>query len=918
MELVQGVPITDYCDQCNLPTRERLELFVTVCQAVQHAHQKGIIHRDLKPTNVLVTMQDGQPAPRIIDFGVAKATGQRLTEHTLATGLTQMIGTPVYMSPEQAELSPLGVDTRSDIYSLGVLLYELLTGTTPFDKDRLHAAGYDEMRRIIREEDPPKPSTRISTLAANLATTIAERHRTDPRRLVQTVRGELDWIVMKCLDKDRNRRYETASDLARDLDRYLEDEPVQACPPSKAYRFRKFARRNKRLLGTAAVIAVALIAGIVVSTWQAIRASRAEAVAESQRTIAQQEADKQQAINKFLREMLQSANPYARTDADTFKGSDATIVQVCDSAVARLDAGALKDRPEIEAALRATIGETISTLGRRAEGEVQLREAIRLGLLAYGPEHFELGQYMISLAKNLNHQKVKPDEAVALMRDALRMQKKFRPDFDLTNGMSTLGVILLRNWKLTQDADSLAEADEIARQIGRPALVADVLYHQGKFAEAETVRRKALVDAPKRLANRPMQLAGEFFEFAWVLNKQGKLAEAETNFREALRIAPDAVERRGYFASCLAAQGKYSEAEAVYREAIEQQIARGDDNPVVIGFEIPLANILRAQGKTTDADPLFVKIEKARRQALADAAQRLANKPLELAGKYAEFAAWLQDQGKLAEAETNFREAVKLLDNVSAEFVTQNASAPMLQRVAYWSGGQMNWQQCADLYEMLFFGPANAGMISDPDVVSLKYLEYAPVLVELDDRGRYEKLREFLITKYGDSEYIFGAERLLMSCLLLPASEQQIVSLEKWSKVAAAVSPTDPFRCWNYAVVSLFEHRRGNHPAALEWGRKCLASNPPPTCLARGHILVALAYLQLHRAEEARAELALCRELVEGKFTGVLGVGTYETGLWKDWLIDLVLLREADHLLAEVSAATRPQSSTYKKRTANK
>jgi serine/threonine protein kinase len=306
MELVQGVPITDYCDQCNLTTRERLELFATVCQAVQHAHQKGIIHRDIKPTNVLVAIQDGRPTPKIIDFGVAKALSQRLTEHTLMTAFAQIVGTPLYMSPEQAELSPLGVDTRSDIYSLGVLLYELLTGTTPFDKDRLHAATYDELRRIIREEEPPRPSTRISTLASDLATTIANRRRTDAKRLRQTVRGELDWVVMKCLEKDRNRRYESAGGVARDIERYLHDEPVQACPPSAAYRFKKFARRNKAaLIALSTVVGslVLLVAGLAVSNRLIIaeRNQKAEALTEKAQALAQAEVERKRAQDNFLR-----------------------------------------------------------------------------------------------------------------------------------------------------------------------------------------------------------------------------------------------------------------------------------------------------------------------------------------------------------------------------------------------------------------------------------------------------------------------------------------------------------------------------------------------------------------------------------------------------------------------------------------
>src|SRR5690349_15079794 len=242
MELVHGVPITEYCDDHHLTPRERLELFVPVCQAIQHAHQKGIIHRDIKPSNVMVTLYDGKPVPKVIDFGVAKATEQKLTEQTLFTQYGALVGTLEYMSPEQAEMSALGVDTRSDIYSLGVLLYELLTGSTPLTHKRLKEAAYREILRMIKEEEPPKPSTRLTESGEAMAAISAQRHM-EPAKLTKLVRGELDWIVMKCLEKDRNRRYETAKDFAADVQRYLNDETVQACPPSAGYRLRKFARK---------------------------------------------------------------------------------------------------------------------------------------------------------------------------------------------------------------------------------------------------------------------------------------------------------------------------------------------------------------------------------------------------------------------------------------------------------------------------------------------------------------------------------------------------------------------------------------------------------------------------------------------------------------------------------------------------
>ena len=262
MELVRGMKITEYCDEKKLSTKERLDLFIQVCQAIQHAHQKGIIHRDIKPSNILVTVNDGVPVPKVIDFGIAKATsGQRLTDKTLFTAFDQFIGTPAYMSPEQALMTSLDIDTRSDIYALGVLLYEMLTGKTPFDAKELMAIGLDEMRRTIREQEPQRPSTRLSTMPGAELSTTAQRRGLEAPNLISELRGDLDWIVMKCIEKDRARRYETANGLAMDIQRHKNNEPVVACPPGSLYRFQKLVRRNKLAVTAGAAVAAALVIG---------------------------------------------------------------------------------------------------------------------------------------------------------------------------------------------------------------------------------------------------------------------------------------------------------------------------------------------------------------------------------------------------------------------------------------------------------------------------------------------------------------------------------------------------------------------------------------------------------------------------------------------------------------------------------
>jgi len=307
MELVRGIKITEYCDQAKCSTKERLDLFIKVCQAIQHAHQKGIIHRDIKPSNILVTLHDGVPVPKVIDFGIAKATEGRLTDNTVYTQLHQFIGTPAYMSPEQAEMSGLDIDTRSDIYSLGVLLYELLAGSTPFDAQELMASGIDAMRKTIREKEPQRPSTKLATLQGDELTTTAKRRSVETSKLANLLKGDLDWIVMKCLEKDRQRRYDTANGLAADLKRHLNNEPVVARPPSTAYRFQKTFRRNKLVFAAGTAVFAALLLGLVVSTLQSVRATRAKGEALAAKT----QAVEAQASEAKLRQQADAARRQA-------------------------------------------------------------------------------------------------------------------------------------------------------------------------------------------------------------------------------------------------------------------------------------------------------------------------------------------------------------------------------------------------------------------------------------------------------------------------------------------------------------------------------------------------------------------------------------------------------------------------------
>ena len=451
MELVKAVPITRYCDENNLSTAMRLGLFMQVCQAIQHAHQKGIIHRDIKPSNILVADHDGVPVPKIIDFGIAKATtGQRLTEKTFFTAFEQFLGTPAYMSPEQAKLSGLDVDTRSDIYSLGVLLYELLTGKTPFEAKRLLEAGLDEVRRIIREEEPARPSTKLQALEAAEQTTLAKLRQSDPPKLVHLIRGDLDWIVMKALEKDRGRRYETASGLAMDIQRHLGNEPVLARPPSARYRLQKAWRRNKTAFTAATLMAAVLVAATGISARQAFRATHAEKLAdqrlaesEANAKLAKERLAESETISKFLTEVFQSPDP-AR-DGHTIK-----VVDILGVAAKKLETN-LTNQAAHRAKLQGTLGHTYYALGLYREA-IPLQEKVRDYYRATsGPEHPDTLAAMNDLAATYDY--------AGRRGEALKMKQAVLPLYRKVLGPEDPGTLNAMN-NLALSFDEAGRQDE--------------------------------------------------------------------------------------------------------------------------------------------------------------------------------------------------------------------------------------------------------------------------------------------------------------------------------------------------------------------------------------------------------------------------------------------------------------------------
>ncbi len=614
MEAVRGVPITEYCDNRKLSTRERLELFVPACQAVQHAHQKGVIHRDLKPSNVLVTEQEGAPVPKIIDFGIAKATGQRLTDKTVVTAYGQAMGTPAYMSPEQAEMSGLDVDTRTDIYSLGVLLYELLVGHLPLDPHEIGMQAFIA-RLVMRETNPPTPSARLSGLG-HTGGDVASSRRTDAGTLRRELRGDLDWIVMKAMEQDRARRYETANALAFELRRYLNDEPLLARPPSAVYRMGKFVRRHRGAVVAAAAAALALVLGSVLATAGMVRATRAERVAA-------QEAEAARQVSDFLVGLFEVSDP------GEARGNTITAREILDRGAERISTE-LTDQPRVQGRLMATIGDVYRALGLYDTAGELVERSLVIREEALSPEHEDVAASLDLLGSVYRYQGQYEEAEDARQRALAIRERLYGPD-DL-------------------------------RVVGTLEGLANTYTEQGKYDEAEPLMLRVLAIREGLMDRDDPELARTLSNTGAMYWRRGNVEEAEPYLRRALEIReavlgaddPDLADGFNNLGVLYWTLGRYDDAEMSYgraRDIYERTLP--PDHPYMAAIQNNLAETHWAQREYVQAESLFVRALAIKEATLRPDHPSTAVTLNGLANVY-------RDQGMVDAAETLYRRALRI------------------------------------------------------------------------------------------------------------------------------------------------------------------------------------------------------------------------------------------------------------------
>jgi serine/threonine protein kinase/Flp pilus assembly protein TadD len=604
MEYVAGIPITDYCDKHRLTTRQRLELFILVCDGVQHAHQKAIIHRDLKPSNILVVEVDGKPLPRIIDFGVAKATSQSLSAATLYTRVGAVIGTLGYMSPEQAESAGEDIDTRTDVYALGVVLYELLVGELPFDVRKL---APDEVRRRLREQDAPRPSTKVRTLGGQSAT-IAQNRGTDPPTLIRQLRGDPDAIVLKALEKDRGRRYGTPAELAADIGRSLRHEPVLAHSASAAYRTRKYIRRHRIGVGVAAAVAVLLVSVAVAQAFAVARITR--------------ERDRADRITTFMTDMFKVSDPSAA------RGNSITAREILDKASTQIDPGLSRD-PELQAQMMHVMGDVYEKLGLYPQAQSLVTRAVDIRRQVLGPRHPDTLTSMASLAGVLWREGHYP-EAEKLAREIVEIRRR------------VLG---------PEHPDTLMSMQTLA----------NVLNAEGRYAEAEKLHRQTLEIRRRVLGPEHPDTLESMNDLAIPLELGGRFGEPEKLFRETLEIRrrvlgpehPNTLQSMSNLAEVLSAEGRNAEAEKLFRENLEiDRRVLGPKHPDTLMVMNNLAVVLDSEGRLAEAEKLIRDTLVVRRSIEPEHPDTLESMN--------NMAGILTSEGRLAEAEKLIRETLNI------------------------------------------------------------------------------------------------------------------------------------------------------------------------------------------------------------------------------------------------------------------
>jgi eukaryotic-like serine/threonine-protein kinase len=684
MELVSGIPITRYCDEHELGTDARLQLFLEVCRAVQHAHQKGIIHRDLKPSNILVTEQDGVAVPKVIDFGIAKAASGRITDVTVQTVQAHVMGTPAYMSPEQMEIGRTDIDTRSDIYNLGVLLYELLTGQMPFEARKLSSGSFDELRRIIREEEPPKPSVRVSTLDYSTREIVARQRKADYAKLRSALRGDIDWIVMCCLEKERARRYDTANGLARDIERHINDEPVTARPPTAAYVLRKTMRRHRVAFTAGGAIAVSLVFAVVASRVEAKRAAEAENAALGDRRraeTARDEAEKHKRtadlegarsaqVAQFMKNMLTGVGPQVARGRDT-----ALLRAILDQEAARIRADA-STQLEVTVDLLETLGLAYSAIGEHRLGEQLLWEALNRYEKQHGRKNLVIARllYEIGALIELQGASYRHD---APLREALALREDLLPPkhIDLAQTRSELGGItagsqpgegkrlLLAALDVQREALGTQHPD-LARTVGK---LARANLGLNDAAEAEKLARESIEIYRRAIGPDTTESLASERTLALALSNQQRHTDAEQVLRVAIercqRLLSPAHPMNGYLrldlSKNLQGQHRLADAEAAAREALD--LAQRYDLPGPAGQILQQVNgLMRPQKRYTE-------MEQITRRQIELTRPRADEYPLMLALHLQQLTGILRAQDRYAEAEISAREALALRTGPGAD-----------------------------------------------------------------------------------------------------------------------------------------------------------------------------------------------------------------------------------------------------------